>query len=266
MVTTGRVIQVPWWSVVALTAVLPSARVLVFALRRYRRQGHGSARASSQGPDTAAARGAAGLLRRGLRRAPAVLAGVTTLLFMMAAVLWARSYWVGDEIHRDLHRVGPHPYVIYDLRLMLARGTLVGSTATTIYPEGSHRVEMTRLNRVDVNQYLSRWAWWRNWEPDRPSRFVRAEYYRPFRWTTGTASGEEGEWMSVGTFVLPWWAVVVVTAIYPAAWAVVARRRHRDRRRREMGLCRGCGYDLRASEGRCPECGEAVARTPRRQE
>ena len=51
-----------------------------------------------------------------------------------------------------------------------------------------------------------------------------------------------------------------VAAVLPAGWlaaraAVATRRALRQRRLIRAGLCPRCGYDLRATPGRCPECG-----------
>lgn len=55
---------------------------------------------------------------------------------------------------------------------------------------------------------------------------------------------------------VPYWAITMLAALV-AAWrirdTVVAWRRKRD------GLCAACGYDLRASSERCPECGSMIA-------
>jgi hypothetical protein len=50
----------------------------------------------------------------------------------------------------------------------------------------------------------------------------------------------------------PHWAMLLALVAAPLA-AVGTRLRRR--RRRSRGLCPACGYDVRASRDRCPECG-----------
>ena len=52
--------------------------------------------------------------------------------------------------------------------------------------------------------------------------------------------------------IVPYWLVIVVGLVFPS---VQARRYFRQRKQRRIGLCHKCGYDLRASKDRCPECG-----------
>jgi hypothetical protein len=55
---------------------------------------------------------------------------------------------------------------------------------------------------------------------------------------------------------VPLWPLVLLTAIPPG---LSARRFASRRWRQHLGLCPACGYDLRATPGRCPECGAAAA-------
>ena len=60
-------------------------------------------------------------------------------------------------------------------------------------------------------------------------------------------------------FVVPPWMVAAASGILPALWLHRRVAPWRERRRATAGLCRACGYDLRASPDRCPECGERPA-------
>jgi hypothetical protein len=62
---------------------------------------------------------------------------------------------------------------------------------------------------------------------------------------------------------LPYWMLLLLPAM-PLAW-MLAGGIWSSVKRRRLGLCRECGYDLRASPGVCPECGTSrVNDRPRR--
>ena len=59
---------------------------------------------------------------------------------------------------------------------------------------------------------------------------------------------------------VPYRTAAAATGSLPLAWlAVFAAGRVTRRRRRAAGLCARCGYDLRASADRCPECGATAS-------
>ncbi len=57
---------------------------------------------------------------------------------------------------------------------------------------------------------------------------------------------------------LPFWIPILVFGPSLAFLYLPVRRR---RKRKKLGLCLKCGYDLRASKDRCPECGEEFETT-----
>jgi hypothetical protein len=72
-----------------------------------------------------------------------------------------------------------------------------------------------------------------------------------YLWQTDAMLGEHAGW----ALFFPHWSIVVVGSILPAVWLLNCFRK---RNRRGAGFCAECGYDLRATPDRCPECGRAV--------
>jgi len=65
----------------------------------------------------------------------------------------------------------------------------------------------------------------------------------------------------VRNVIVPHWMLALGGGIWPGVWWMGVRQRRLREYRKAHGLCVACGYDLRASEERCPECGRHFART-----
>jgi hypothetical protein len=86
-------------------------------------------------------------------------------------------------------------------------------------------------------------------------------------WTSSLNNSVPGRSVQRGAFMIwtgpgfmiasiPMWLVLALAAILPLTNLLSLLRR---RRRKVLGLCPNCGYDLRHSPERCPECGEPVS-------
>lgn len=74
-----------------------------------------------------------------------------------------------------------------------------------------------------------------------------------------TAAGRKRMAYSIG---FPYWVITLPLLIPPVVIFFVGIHRKRVRwERRRLGQCVDCGYDIRASPGRCPECGAVVTET-----
>jgi hypothetical protein len=67
--------------------------------------------------------------------------------------------------------------------------------------------------------------------------------------------GDDG---ATPTITFPHWAACAISLVLPAIWGW---KRHRRRTRTKQGCCAACGYDLRATPDRCPECGTVPRQT-----
>lgn len=82
------------------------------------------------------------------------------------------------------------------------------------------------------------------WEEELGDRVQR---WKPLRLIT-----RQGDHVVVVSF----WFVTVLLAVWPAKWVWRGKQW-------AQGLCGRCGYDLRATPDRCPECGLAKQPVPK---
>ena len=126
--------------------------------------------------------------------------------------------------------------------------------------------EFTRYHRIAVDRGVFCFQWVQDEPYASPRPIVRVIPGYPLRFPFqathhGFSLYRQTPWTGRAIyweFAVPLWFLSVVTAIFPA-WRVISFIRRRNRKL--PGQCRACGYDLRATPDRCPECG-TVPRRP----
>jgi hypothetical protein len=157
------------------------------------------------------------------------------LLFLATAGLWVRSYWRADKVDwtRSFDPLRNRPFI----GLGSSRGRL------TIHFGAFAAGERSRFVK-------SGWDWDTYAHSPIPVSNVAN------RWGFGVRSGAN-LFGRRGVVVFPAWLTVAVFAALPLVRGASFVRR---RRRLREGHCEHCGYDLRATPERCPECGAAKAK------
>jgi hypothetical protein len=145
------------------------------------------------------------------------------------------------------------------LSLVLAMATTIAWT--TDY--GRHLHSLRYVGR-DSKWELDARGWGNDlvftWTFTERGRWINTDYYNARRNVFGfganhltQSAAPPGERAAnIGVVILPLWLPLLVSAILPLLW--FRQWKHR-RNRNRPGLCAFCGYDLRASPDRCPECG-----------
>jgi hypothetical protein len=198
---------------------------------------------------------------------------VSLVLCVATAVLWVRSYWVIDRVtHRSarLHRVASGGGVVFFDAL-----TLVGDLGSWRIPTAPPRTTTMDFARWPEARRIAPgagpWGWTtlpstrdglrkEAWAAAPPSRLVpRVDDVDARREVTfNNVDGSMTTYRLVGhRLSLPHWVIVALAAGVPG-WRVSVCGRRALRAR--LNLCPNCGYDLRATPERCPECGTPVGR------
>jgi hypothetical protein len=170
-------------------------------------------------------------MKRLARHLFTLCSAVSLVLCVALCVLWVRSYWAYD----DWNYTGPPRTArrVESVTLMSANGRLLLShvRGTPGPPAG-----LTYLRHDPFLLGIDNQPTW---------------IHRHFGYEYHAYSSKPATVRSVW---LPHWVTAAVLTYPP----VLHRRRFVRRQRRDRlknGICPTCGYDLRASPERCPECG-----------
>ncbi len=197
------------------------------------------------------------------------VAFVSAALLVATCVLWARSYWVRDSIlwtYEVWHKRPPGSAPRHeDSLISTSNGRLLWYHMGRVTFSMAHGIPDPYV-RYGFQLIYPEQAYTMKGYPPNVVRYSRRTPPDSFRSDHAIFLGfgiDRDAFLDERRVVLPLWMPAVVTSILPTVGVVVAIMGAKRRRRlAARTLCAKCGYDLRATPGRCPECGEVPAPEP----
>ena len=177
-----------------------------------------------------------------------LLSAISLLLCLLSAAVWARGYFATDGIAWARATViAPRTYEQIARSLLTHRGAIV-------YMIDRERGWVDSELWAD-SELKDQLFWARSNSPpgSLPVTSVPSESI-----VNRLGFGSIG-WPTHRAVWIPCWLLCVGFAVLPLLWL---QRRWRRDHYIGQGHCSTCGYDLRATPDRCPECGTAVKFSP----
>ena len=190
-----------------------------------------------------------------------LLSALSLLLCVAVVVLWLRSYRQVDSLAYQSPRVelvdrqgiitfmAGHLLISWDTwEYAVSPGNNPPPRDTGFSYDGSGNFgpgeAAWHVELMGRWQMIGTYVRWRRWG----FHFALSEY-------DDSNPGQAGVYRTAKIHI-PLWFLTLLFAAAPSYWIV---RWYRSCRRNSRGLCMACGYDLRATPDRCPECGHAKA-------
>lgn len=163
-------------------------------------------------------------------------------VFVLTAVLYVRSYFVEENFYHLVFVVAAGRNLGFpDYSFRSHQGTLsfqfmsIGTDPASQQPEAWH-VDRRRVSSTQ------------------PAQAARTGFHFGQRVSTVGSNSNAAVSFHIRYIGVPHWFALLLSALAPA----IALWRWQRRNQTPPGCCRNCGYDLRASPQRCPECGSDV--------
>lgn len=173
-----------------------------------------------------------------------ILTALSVLVCAASIGMWVRSYWAGESVIWKCWE----PATLQERE----RGIRSGRGGLMFWRHWYSWKQLSETAPIRLRPGFETVKWERDPAPSHWVIFVnRPSLWNRMGFDLATSSSVDYQFTRI---CVPYWCLALIGAMLPGI-----RIGRWLRRRPRAGLCARCGYDLRATPDRCPECGSVTS-------